>query len=195
MTIDVKSLYLHIPHGEGIDSALQHLFGEEQHRSDIPFPREFARTLFRAILEHNIFEFDGRMHKQIQGTAMGTKMAPVYANLFLDTFERKFLEDQPLKPEVWRRYIDDILCFWQGTMADLESFLQRLNVAHPTLCFTWEVSDEKAIFLDLEIYKGDRFRSSGKLDTKLFLKKNTMFQYLPYDSGHPRAVLKGLIKG
>ena len=59
------------------------------------------------------------MYEQIQGTAMGTKMAPSYAN---HKFERAFLTQKPIQPLVWKRYIDDILCIWVGTRSELESF-------------------------------------------------------------------------
>lgn len=194
-TIDVRSLYLHIPHAEGIESALQHLFGSENERADIPFGRDLATALFTAILDHNIFEFDGQMYRQIQGTAMGTKMAPAYANLFLDTLETRFLDDCTIKPVVWRRYIDDILCIWSGSMDTLNNFLERLNTIHPTIHFTWETSESSITFLDLDLYKGARFRATGKLDTRLHFKSTNRFQYLPYNSAHPKSVMKGLVKG
>ena len=44
----------------------------------------------------------------MQGTAMGTKMAPSYA--IMDSPERQLIESEPLQPALWKRYIDDILC-------------------------------------------------------------------------------------
>ena len=82
-----------------------------------------------------MFSFDGQIYEQIQGTAMGTKMAPSYANLFMDRFERAFLAQKPIQPLIWKRYKDDILCIWIGTRSELE-FLDRLNKAHRTLKFT-----------------------------------------------------------
>ena len=79
-----------------------------------------------------MFSFDGQIYEQIQGTAMGTKMAPSYANLFMDRFERAFLAREPIQPLLWKRYIDDILCVWTGTRSELEGFLDRLNKAHRT---------------------------------------------------------------
>ena len=39
------------------------------------------------VLKHNVFEFDEKFNLQIQGTVMGTKMAPAYANLFMGRLE------------------------------------------------------------------------------------------------------------
>ena len=50
----------------------------------------------------------GQVYCQLVGTAMWTKMAPSYANLFMDRFERGFLDSEPTRLLVWLRYIDDI---------------------------------------------------------------------------------------
>ena len=39
-----------------------------------------------------LIEFDGRFYLQKQGTAMGTKMAPSYANLFMGKLELRLLQ-------------------------------------------------------------------------------------------------------
>jgi hypothetical protein len=85
-TVDVKSLYLHIPHEDGIKIAL--FSGDAE---PLPFNREFAESLLTAIPKHNIFEFNSNMFRQIKGTAMGTKIAPAYATLFLNKIETEFL--------------------------------------------------------------------------------------------------------
>ena len=41
------------------------------------------------------FEFYGKMFRQTRGPAMGMKMAPAYANLFLDKLETEFLGNSP----------------------------------------------------------------------------------------------------
>ena len=90
-------------------------------------------------------------------------MAPSYANLFMDRFERAFLAQEPIQPLVWKRYIDDILCIWVGTRSKLESFLDRLNKAR-TLKFTWSISDERVEFFDLNLFKGGRLNTTNHLD-------------------------------
>jgi len=60
------------------------------------------------ILTMNNFSLNDNHYLQIHGTAMGTKTAPSYANLFLGYFEAKALENTPFQPHTWLRYIDDI---------------------------------------------------------------------------------------
>ena len=134
-----------------------------------------------------MFSFDGQIYEQIQDTAMGTKTAPSYANLFMDRFQRAFLTQEPIQPLIWKPYIDDILCIWTGTRSEIESFLDRLNKAHRTLKFKWSISDERIEFLDLNLFKGGRFNTTNLLDTHTF-------QYLHFSSSHTRSVFKGLVK-
>ena len=41
------------------------------------------------VLKKNTLHFDNKLYKQIQGTAMETKMAPTYATLVLGYLEKK----------------------------------------------------------------------------------------------------------
>ena len=43
---------------------------------------------------------------------MGTKMAVVFANIFMAEIETQILHKSANKPLVWKRYIDDIISLW-----------------------------------------------------------------------------------
>ena len=43
--------------------------------------------LAECVLKNNIFEHDKSVFKQIRGIAIGTKMAPPYAIIFMDSLE------------------------------------------------------------------------------------------------------------
>ena len=143
----------------------------------------YCDDLYKQVLQIN---------KYRNPPAMGTKMAPSYANLFMDRFERAFLAQEPIQPLIWKRYIDDILCIWTGSRSELDDFLDRLNKAHRTLKFTWSISDERIEFLDLNLFKGGRFNATNKLDMSTHFKKTNTFQYLHFSSS---GVFKGLVKG
>jgi hypothetical protein len=51
------------------------------------------KDLLNIVLTKNYFQFADKMFHQVQGTAMGTKMAPSYANLFMAELEEKLLEN------------------------------------------------------------------------------------------------------
>ena len=66
--------------------------------------------LAELVLTLNCFSFDGYYFKQINGAAMGTKMGPSYANLFVGFIEELIFERYSgPKPELFGRYID--YCF------------------------------------------------------------------------------------
>ena len=71
---------------------------------------------------------------------MGTKLAPALATLFFSHLEDYFLALSPRKPELWLRYIDDILCVWNHGPAAFDSFLSAFNYLKPGIKFTANVS-------------------------------------------------------
>ena len=104
VTLDVSSLYTNIPHNEGID-ACRHFLGT---RTDKHIPTETLCDLLRMILTMNNFTFNQEHYLQVHGTAMGTKMAPSFANLFLGIFEIDALSNAPFHFHTWWRFLDDV---------------------------------------------------------------------------------------
>ena len=83
------------------------------------------------VLTLNNFSFDGEHYQQICGVAMGTKMAPSYANLFVSYVEQQIFEQYtgPI-PVFFGRYIDDCLGTASCTRANLERFINYVNGFH-----------------------------------------------------------------
>ena len=63
------------------------------------------------------------------------------------------------------------------------------------LKFTHEMSPEKIVFLDTEVFKGPRFAYNKTLDVQTHYKPTETFQYTHFSSSHPLSVKKGFIKG
>ncbi len=125
-TLDVSSLYTNIPTEEGISAALKAL---EAHRSvdhSRP-PLDYLSRLLETILYNNVFRFNDKFYLQLQGTAMGTKMAPAYANIFMGNLEEQALNRTTPIPLMWKRYIDDIFLVWTNTKESLLEFINSLN--------------------------------------------------------------------
>ena len=106
-TIDVVGLYPNIPHDEGLIAMRKAL----DLRKDKRISTESLIELAECVLKNNIFEHNLSFYKQLRGTAIGTKMAPPYAIIFLGDLEERFFSDCDISSLVWWRYIDDILCF------------------------------------------------------------------------------------
>ena len=112
VTLDVSSLYTNIPTNEGIEACRKAL----NHRSAKPIPTETICDLIRMILTMNNFVFIDEHFLQQHGMAMGTRMAPAFANLFMGEFEKNAISGYADKPYLWYRYIDDIFNLWFGHM-------------------------------------------------------------------------------
>ena len=108
-TIDVVGLYPNIPHEDGL-VVMPKAFDE---REDKTVSTDSLIELAECFLKNNIFEHHTSLYKQLRGTAIGTKMAPPYAILFMGDLETKMLKDCDKKPLTWWRYIDDIFMLWQ----------------------------------------------------------------------------------
>ena len=193
VSMDVTSLYTNIPQEEGINTvciASEKFYGEKP-----PIPSQHLREMLRLILQENSFQFNGKNYLQTHGTAMGTKMAVAFANIFMSAVETRLISQNPTKPLVWKRYIDDIFSLWDKNKEEIGSFVELANNHHPTIKFTADISETEITFLDTCIYKGDRFREESILDVKTHFKPTETFQYTHFSSCHPSGVKIGFIKG
>ena len=84
VAIDFKSLYTNIPHTEGIAALNKTLEETDIH----PMKKLPICRLANLVLTKNYFTFNKKLYRQI-GTAMGTRMAPWYANIFMKYVEKK----------------------------------------------------------------------------------------------------------
>ncbi|XP_065892855.1 uncharacterized protein [Dysidea avara] len=144
VTVDVKSLYMCIPHKEGVEACRHALLTTENLQLEQP-PTEALVTFIELVLQNNTFEFNNQVYKQINGVAMGTKMAVTYANIFMGQLEHNILSKSFLNICFYKRYIDDILIITDDTEANLLNFIRDLNQAHPTIKFTAECKPNPTI--------------------------------------------------
>ena len=91
---------------------------------------------------------------QLVGTAMGTKVAPPYANLFIGRHEEAIREAFIWAIPFWKRFIDDIFLIFLGTTKQLHSMKDLMDNLYPMIKFTFEHSTQEIFFLDLKIYTG-----------------------------------------
>ena len=89
-----------IPHEEGIQACAEALKSFKEKNPNQP-DTETLVNLLQIVLKNNTFEFDGKCYIQLQGTAMGTKLAPAYANIFMGKLEESVLSSAPLKPSYY----------------------------------------------------------------------------------------------
>ena len=184
VSFDVTSLYTNIPNDEGIKAVARSM---TKHKP--PYcPPQGVILLLREVLTKNNFTFNGNHYLQVGGTAMGTKLAPSYANIFMGDLEKKLLEGYRLEPIMWLRFIDDIFALWTHGLDELYLFLDYMNDFHPSIKFTMEFSDERLVFLDTIVKKA---AYSNTLLVELYTKPTDTHNYLHFNSFHPGHTKRG----
>ena len=117
---------------DGIHAALQAIENWENKDPLCP-PTSWLEKLLELILYKYVFRFNNKFYIKKQGKAMGTKMAPAYANIFMGTLEYRILSEINPSPIHWKRYIDDIFLVWTDTKESLEQFIKSINDLYPCI--------------------------------------------------------------
>ena len=192
--MDITALYPNIPISEGIKAVKTVL---EEH-PDLFNPDDNMRLLrlLELVLRYNMFKVNGKYYQQLIGTAMGTPVAVTFAVIYMYILERDLVDKYKKKGMLYKylRYIDDMLAAFASKKA-AKAFWTEFNALAPTINATGDVATDSVDFLDLTIYKADRFNTDHRLDFKLFQKKLNAWQYIPYSSFHPMASKTGMISG
>ena len=179
VTLDVSSLYTNIDTDEGLAIVEEEL--EKTGRN-----RPSAKTLtclLEKVLKLNNFTFNDENFIQVKGTAMGTRAAPNFANIYMGRLEDKFVYQTDWFNYIidWVRFIDDIFLIWKGNNNSLTTFIEHLNGVVPSIKFTHEISCISVNFLDTKIIKDAR----GNISTDVYQKPTDTHPYLHWTSAHP----------
>ena len=84
-TMDIKSLYTVIPNNSGLE-ALAYFLNK---RPVLDPPTSTLTRLAELMMTLNAFTFNGDFYQQIGGVAMGSKMGPNYASIFVGYVEER----------------------------------------------------------------------------------------------------------
>ncbi|CAM5130490.1 unnamed protein product [Natator depressus] len=179
-TMDVEALYTNIPHKDGLQAI----------KNTIPdnVTANLVAELCDFVLTHNYFTFGDNVYLQISGTAMGTLMAPQYANIFMADLEQRFLSSRPLTPLLYLRYIDDIFIIWTHGKEALEEFHHDFNNFHPTINLSLVQSTQEIHFLDTTV-----LINNGHINTTLYRKPTDRYSYLHASSFHPDHTTRSIV--
>ena len=132
--MDVTSLYKNITREKGITTVCEAY--QEFYEENPPIPTRYLREILSLILQENSFQFNGKDYLQTHGTAMGTKMAVAFANIFMAKIEKEILRQSTTKPIFWKRFIDAVISMWNTSRDKIEDLLVKSNSFHPTIKFT-----------------------------------------------------------
>ena len=179
--LDVDSLFTNIPLDDNIDICIDSLYKDDDNTPKIPKDVVF-RNLLNVATKESFFIFNNKFYNQIDSVVMGSPLGPALANIFMCSFENKWLKDCPnfLKSVFYRQYVDDIFVL----------FKEYLSSKHPNINFSLEKeNDGRLSFLDINI-----FREKGKFVTNVYWKKNFSGVYTNFNSFIPETYKTGFIE-
>lgn len=130
-TLDVSSLYTNINTDDGLA-----IIEEELTKTGQTQPSAKTLTcLLEKVLKLNNFTFDNHNFIQVKGTAMGTRTAPNFANVYMGRFEDTFVYRTEWYHYIidWVRFIDDIFLIWKGDESSLTTFISTATVLNHRL--------------------------------------------------------------
>ena len=121
--------------------------------------------LLSFCLKTTKFTYNGTYYHQVFGTAMGSPVSAVIANMVMEDVEQRALATSSVKPFSWKRYVDDVISAVSGNEA--ERLLSHLNSLEPSIQFTLECEKDRHLpFLDLNVSRGVQ----GNLETSVYRK-------------------------
>ena len=104
-------------------------------------------NLLKLCLESTFFQYNGRHYKQLHGTAMGSPVSVVVAEIVMQHIEKRVLATYDQTLHFWFRYVDDTITILQTD--DIDVFHGHLNRQNSDIQFTRELKDNGKIpFLD-----------------------------------------------
>ena len=83
VTPNVVGLCPSIPHGDGLDALSEELETCQEKK----IAKEDLLMMAKFVLKNNFYEFNSKAKLQISGTAIGTKVTPPFACIFMDKVE------------------------------------------------------------------------------------------------------------
>ena len=190
ISFDVVSLFTKVPVNEALE-AISHRLAQDdtlENRTELP-PAEICR-LTELCLQTTYFQFGEDFFEQLEGTAMGSPLSPVVANIFMEALEDRALSSFTHQPRMWVRYVDYTFVIWPHSQEALRDFHNHLNQQNPAIQFTMEEEKEdKIAFLDVLVK-----RVGNKARTSVYRKPTHTDRYIHFDSYHHPRILIGIVR-
>ena len=135
--------------------------------------------------------FNSKYYKQVDSVAMESPLGLALANIFICSFESKWLRDCPndLRPMFFRCYIDEIFVLFSCPY-HADKSRQYLSSKHPNINFSIEKQEDGCLpFLDI-----NTFCENDKLATNVYRKSTFSGVYTNFKSFIPETNKVCLIK-
>ena len=108
VSFDVVSLFTSIPVDVAVNVAHNRLVNGENLLERTALPVTDIIKLLDFCLSTTNFQYDHKHYKQIHGTAMGSPVSAVMANMVMEDLEERALTTLTNQPLFWKRFVDDV---------------------------------------------------------------------------------------
>ena len=191
-TADAVSMYTNIPTHTALNQ-IGKCLTQHQRKCNGDYPHDAVQSGLCLIMTLNIFTSGDLTFKQLNGTAMGTPLAPPYATIYYGIHEEKFFPCHSQHIICYRRFIDNVIGIWcpnknpQLDTLEWNAFKNKMN-AFPGL--TWELSEPSTTidFMDMTV----TINKSNKIETTLFEKRLNLHLYIPHTLPTRQGYSRGL---
>lgn len=192
---DVASLYPSIPIAYGLQAVRNFLLGfhsnSKRHGQlspgDVSLKQiDFIVDLLEWVLRNNYMQFMGVIYHQLTGTAMGTPVAVMFADIVLAYLERPAVSH--CKPLYYSRYLDDLFVILHKDFKD--EIVARFNAQCSSIQLDAVTHGTSGVYLDLKISIAP---GEPHPTTCIFQKDMNRFNYIVPSSSHGPAVGRNLV--
>ena len=108
VAFDVISLVTNVPLDATIDIVLKRIYDNREINTTIN--KIEMKELIQLCTKDVHFNFNGTTYVQKDGVAMGSRLAPVLAGIFMVELERAVIPKLSQHLQFWKRYVDDVIC-------------------------------------------------------------------------------------
>ena len=176
VSFDVKSLFTSIPLQLALDCTETAI---NNSAIELPLPTDDLMDLLNLCLTSTYFQYNGKHYKQLHGTAMGSPVSVVVAEIVMQNIEELALATYKRTLPLWLRYVDDT--FTAVHKDEIDDFHEHLSGQNANIQFTKEIEENGKIpFLDCLVT-----RDNNKLRTTIYRKPTHTDRLLDQSSYNP----------
>ena len=177
VSFDVKSLFTSIPLQLALDCTATAI---ENSTTKLPLPTDDLMNLLNLCLTSTYFQYNGKQYKQLHGTAMGSPVSVVVAEIVTQNIEEQALATYKRTLPLWLRYVDDT--FTAVHKDEIDDFHEDINRQNADIQFTKEIEENGKIpFLDCLVTRNN----DNKLSTTVYRKPTHTDRLLDQSSYNP----------
>jgi hypothetical protein len=204
LTADIESLYPSIEIEDGLTQLKKALYLHNEYLptltmdTNIDSKIDFICQLMHFVLANNFITFNNKHYLQIKGTAMGTPCAVTFACIYVsmletETEELMKIKNLPLTSYHIYRFIDDFFGIFPNKPMAI-NYIDCFNIIRKgKIKLTSKIDISSVDFLDVTIFKGNRFQEKSILDFKVYQKPFNTYLYIPPTSFHNKSIFPNFI--